>query len=233
MLIREATASELTEVAEIRVDAYVAGGFLTADSGYAPMLRALGADGTGCVLVAVEQAGGADEAGRPDPVPADHGPGRPERPGQQPEQNPGQPEQNPGRPEQPGRPGQPGQPERPGRPEGRAPGQPAADSRRIVGTIMLQVWPHVGQVVAGSHEAEIRALAVRPQAQGAGVGRALVGAAIERATRLGASYLVLSTEPEMRAAHRIYERAGFIRLPDRDWSPAPGVQLLVYGLALG
>jgi hypothetical protein len=32
----------------------------------------------------------------------------------------------------------------------------------------------------------------------------------------------------MTAAHRLYERLGFHRLPERDWSPVPGVDLLVY-----
>ena len=36
----------------------------------------------------------------------------------------------------------------------------------------------------------------------------------------------------MRAAHRLYERTGFRRLPERDWSPRPGVQLLAYSLEL-
>jgi hypothetical protein len=36
----------------------------------------------------------------------------------------------------------------------------------------------------------------------------------------------------MTAAHRLYERLGFTRLPGRDWSPVPGVDLLVYGLDL-
>jgi hypothetical protein len=36
----------------------------------------------------------------------------------------------------------------------------------------------------------------------------------------------------MTAAQHLYEDAGFVRLPERDWSPAPGVNLLAYGLAL-
>ena len=36
----------------------------------------------------------------------------------------------------------------------------------------------------------------------------------------------------MRAAQHLYHQAGFGRLPDRDWSPRPGVTLLAYGLAL-
>jgi hypothetical protein len=36
----------------------------------------------------------------------------------------------------------------------------------------------------------------------------------------------------MTAAHRLYERLGFTRLPERDWTPLPGVDLLVYSLDL-
>jgi hypothetical protein len=32
----------------------------------------------------------------------------------------------------------------------------------------------------------------------------------------------------MTSAHRLYERLGFTRLPERDWSPMPGIDLLVY-----
>jgi hypothetical protein len=36
----------------------------------------------------------------------------------------------------------------------------------------------------------------------------------------------------MTAAQHMYLRAGFHRLPDRDWSPWPGVMLLAYGMTL-
>jgi hypothetical protein len=29
-----------------------------------------------------------------------------------------------------------------------------------------------------------------------------------------------------------YEQEGFVRVPERDWSPAPGTTLLVYGMRL-
>jgi ribosomal protein S18 acetylase RimI-like enzyme len=161
MLIRDAQTDELTEVGELRLAAYHADGFLSPDSGYAPHLRDLGADGSGPVLVALD--------------------------------------------------GEPG---------------------RLVGTVMLQRWPHAGHVVAGPDEAEIRALAVRPGAQRAGVGRALLAAVIDRAARDGVRHLVLCTQPEMKAAHHLYEEAGFARLPDRDWSPEPGTMLLAYGKQL-
>jgi GNAT superfamily N-acetyltransferase len=116
--------------------------------------------------------------------------------------------------------------------DGAGPVLVAADDAGIAGTVMLQTWPNGGEFLRGPTEAEIRALAVRPEAQGRGVGRALVGAVIERAATLGIRHLLLLTQPEMKTAHRIYDEAGFARLPDRDISPEPGVNLLAYGLDL-
>jgi hypothetical protein len=36
----------------------------------------------------------------------------------------------------------------------------------------------------------------------------------------------------MTTAQRIYERLGFVRTPERDWSPVPGIDLLTYALPL-
>lgn len=105
-------------------------------------------------------------------------------------------------------------------------------SDRLIGTVMLQHWPYAGHVVSGPGEAEIRALAVSPEARGNGVGRALLAAVIDRAGGQGIRTLVLLTKPEMRAAHHLYEEAGFGRLPDRDWSPEPGTTLLAYRMEL-
>ena len=48
----------------------------------------------------------------------------------------------------------------------------------------------------------------------------------------GLGAMVLSSSTTMHAAHRLYERLGFTRLPDRDWSPVPEVRLLAYTLPL-
>ena len=53
MLIRDARPDEFTELGEIRVAAYLADGFLSPDSQYAPRLRSIGSDGLDPVLVAV------------------------------------------------------------------------------------------------------------------------------------------------------------------------------------
>jgi ribosomal protein S18 acetylase RimI-like enzyme len=86
--------------------------------------------------------------------------------------------------------------------------------------------------IAGPREAEFRMLAVDPAAQGQGVATALVRACVDAARRRGRERLVLSSGTWMTTAHRIYERLGFARLPDRDRTPVPGVDLVAYGLDL-
>lgn len=86
--------------------------------------------------------------------------------------------------------------------------------------------------VARDGEAELRTLAVAPAGRGRGVGTALVRECIDRARALGRHRLVLSTQASMHAAHAIYERFGFRRAPERDWSPVNDLELLVYVLEL-
>ncbi|WP_026875126.1 GNAT family N-acetyltransferase [Jiangella gansuensis] len=81
-------------------------------------------------------------------------------------------------------------------------------------------------------EAEFRMLAVAPSARGRGVGLALVRECIELGRQHGDAALVLSSLPQMRTAHRLYERLGFVRLPERDHEPVPGIRLIAYRLAL-
>ncbi|KFU78512.1 Ribosomal protein S18 acetylase RimI [Amycolatopsis lurida] len=85
-----------------------------------------------------------------------------------------------------------------------------------------------------SHEGELefRMLAVRPSAAGRGIGEALTRAVIARARELGVARVVLCSLVTMERAHRLYERLGFVRLPERDWEPHPGVTLIAYGLEL-
>jgi ribosomal protein S18 acetylase RimI-like enzyme len=81
-------------------------------------------------------------------------------------------------------------------------------------------------------EVGVRMLAVDPGAQGRGVGQSLLAACIGRAKELGRAALFLHSTPWMTAAHRLYKRAGFVRLPDRDWAPTPDVPLLAFRLQL-
>lgn len=86
--------------------------------------------------------------------------------------------------------------------------------------------------LAGEHEGEFRMLGAAPEAQGRGVGAALVRACIARARSDGRRGIVISTSPVMHAAHRLYEHLGFRRAPERDWSPLPGLVLWAYMLDL-
>ncbi|MGW0216859.1 GNAT family N-acetyltransferase [Micromonospora chokoriensis] len=81
--------------------------------------------------------------------------------------------------------------------------------------------------LSGPGEAEFRMLAVDPGAQGRGVGAALAQACVTRATELGCVAVVICVRAGMAvSAHRLYSRLGFARAPEKDWSPAPGVDLL-------
>jgi ribosomal protein S18 acetylase RimI-like enzyme len=155
-MIREATASEMTAVGALRVEAYHAQDLLAVNPPYAAKLRVLGGDGHGVVLV-------ADGDGA------------------------------------------------------------------LLGTVMLEPWHDGSEIASGPREAEVRALAVAPSAQGRGVGRALMLAVIEQAAAAGATRLLLSTQPNMKAAQALYANLGFARLPERDWTPLPGMTLLAFG----
>lgn len=82
-------------------------------------------------------------------------------------------------------------------------------------------------------EAEFRMLAVDPAAQGRGAGAALVRACLDRATERGCSAVVICVRRGMvETAQRLYERMGFVRTPEKDWSPVAGVELLALRLEL-
>lgn len=104
----------------------------------------------------------------------------------------------------------------------------AVDGDAVLGTVVYVPWGSHCEAARGPREAEIRAFAVAPEAQRRGVGTALIKAVIERAERDGLDRLVLSTQQIMSGARRLYEAHGFTRSPERDWSPVPGVDLLVY-----
>ena len=85
---------------------------------------------------------------------------------------------------------------------------------------------------SGPGEAEIRMLGVARAARGHGAGTALTTECVRLAREAGATAVRLSTQKEMTSAHRIYEALGFVRTPERDWTPVPGVDLLTYVLWL-
>ncbi|HEV8437107.1 MAG TPA: GNAT family N-acetyltransferase [Methylomirabilota bacterium] len=79
---------------------------------------------------------------------------------------------------------------------------------------------------------EVRLLAVAPGARGRGVGAALMQECVGRARRSGVAALSLHTTDLMQAAMQLYARMGFVRAPELDFSPAPGVTVKGYRLDL-
>jgi len=105
-----------------------------------------------------------------------------------------------------------------------------AVDEQLLGTITFV--PDGGPLgeIAAPDETEFRMLAVSPAAQGRGVGTALLEHIVADTARRGRNGIVCSSQPSMRAAHRVYEKLGFARDPERDWSPLPGVDLLAFAL---
>ncbi|GAB4005365.1 GNAT family N-acetyltransferase [Glycomyces albus] len=106
----------------------------------------------------------------------------------------------------------------------------AAEGESVLGGVTVVPPGSVLSELAGTGEAEIRALAVAPAGRGRGVGAALASACVERARAHEAKRVVLSSLPVMKAAHRLYGRLGFERAPELDWEPIP--EVLLWGFAL-
>lgn len=161
IVVRPARESEFETVGDLIVAAYLAGGFLTSEEGYAAVLRDVaGRAREADVLVATDAVG------------------------------------------------------------------------EVLGSVTVAEPGGPYAEVSRPGELEFRMLGVAPAAQGRGVGRALVDAVVARAHAIGAQRVVLSSLDRMATAHRLYDRLGFRRTPDRDWAPVPDVRLLTFALAL-
>ena len=123
----------------------------------------------------------------------------------------------------------PGRP-RPRRRRDRLRGDGARRDRRHESTLALPGTRFVN--VCRPDEAEVRMLAVAQDARGRGIADALMGTCERHAQQVGRTAVVLSTEPDMHAAHRLYRRRGYRRVPERDWSTGRS-PLFVYRKDLG
>jgi ribosomal protein S18 acetylase RimI-like enzyme len=104
---------------------------------------------------------------------------------------------------------------------------------RLVGCVTLyldgsrsfpEAWP-IGWAV-------VRLLAVRPEYRGRGIGHALMEECIHRCRQAKIAAIGLHTTEVMDVARRMYERMGFVRVPESDFHPAPGVTVMAYSLQL-
>lgn len=103
---------------------------------------------------------------------------------------------------------------------------------RVVGCVTLSIGQTALSEVEDPEAATIRMLGVSTAARGRGVGEGLVSRCIEDARARGCERVRLDTRTSMSSAQRLYERLGFRRDPNNDWSPAPGISLLAYVLDL-
>ena len=108
----------------------------------------------------------------------------------------------------------------------------AVEGDLVVGTVTFALPGSRWAQLAAEREAEFRMLGVLPGYRGRGIGAALVSWCVARARAAGARRLVLCSTEQMVPAHRLYERLGFTRRPDLDWSPESGVRLLGFSLDL-
>lgn len=102
----------------------------------------------------------------------------------------------------------------------------------LLGTIMLELFGPHSELAKDETEADVRAFAVSPAAQGRGAGRELLAATISCAAKRGLRQLRLCTRPPMKAAQHLYAQAGFTRTPDLDFEPMPGIPLRAYVMPL-
>jgi ribosomal protein S18 acetylase RimI-like enzyme len=80
--------------------------------------------------------------------------------------------------------------------------------------------------------ASIRMLAVDGTMRRSGTGEALVRACIERAQADGRAEVFLHSTQWMTAAHKLYDKLGFVRDPVHDWDVNSEIQLLAFRLPL-
>ncbi len=85
----------------------------------------------------------------------------------------------------------------------------ARQANGVVGTYTLFILPLLAH--AGAPEAIVEDVAVHPDAQGRGVGRALMQHAMDLAREAGCYKLALSSNQKRVDAHAFYEKLGFAR----------------------
>ena len=107
---------------------------------------------------------------------------------------------------------------------------------KIVGSVLLyppEANAYGRAVDENATIPEMRLLAVEPAMRGRGIGNVLTRECVQRAQRAGAPALGLHTLDMMQTAMQMYERMGFVRVPELDFYPAENAVIKGYRLYLG
>jgi ribosomal protein S18 acetylase RimI-like enzyme len=115
-----------------------------------------------------------------------------------------------------------------------------SDEGRLMGGVTYVPGPGTSMSeFADPTAAGIRHLAVDPDVQGSGAGRALVGVCIKRAREQHRDVVRLHSTAPMVIARAMYERLGFVRTPEFDlffdeepYTPQEPLHLIAYALSL-
>ena len=102
----------------------------------------------------------------------------------------------------------------------------AVQSDALVGSAVL-IFPETQNT---TDVPEMRLLAVAPAARGQGLGHLLTNECIRRVRAAGFPSITLHTHEIMRVAMQMYERMGFVRAPELDFSPPGGSAVKGYRL---
>jgi ribosomal protein S18 acetylase RimI-like enzyme len=98
----------------------------------------------------------------------------------------------------------------------------AEQGQQIVGAVALIADGDKADLDDSGRWASVRALAVDPAARRRGIGQRLVGWCIGEARQHEAPAICLHSAIFQITAHRLYERLGFKRMPERDLGAAAG-----------
>ncbi|MEI5585556.1 MULTISPECIES: GNAT family N-acetyltransferase [unclassified Agromyces] len=106
-----------------------------------------------------------------------------------------------------------------------------ATTGALLGTVTTpRAGRRMSAVAREADELDFRFLGVAPAARGRGVGERLVQHVVALAAHRGLRRVVLNTGPQMIAAQRLYERLGFERLREREFTfgRSDGTTILIW-----
>ena len=105
------------------------------------------------------------------------------------------------------------------------------ETNALAGLVVVVPADSPARRLAVDREVEMHLLAVGSDFRKTGLGKLLVTSAMDFARGRSAPKMLLWTQPTMTAAHRLYEREGFERVPSLDFERS-GRAFLVYERSL-